>query len=66
MKCPICQTEMWIKRSMYQVEGDNSPDTITSVYVQPVLYCPNKRCKNNNLEVVEKSERGKVYVQEKA
>jgi hypothetical protein len=46
MLCPQCQTEMVINHSQTCVEGDQSPDTRTRVYVEHSLQCVCASCAN--------------------
>ncbi|WP_413068303.1 hypothetical protein [Ruthenibacterium lactatiformans] len=47
MLCPLCKTEMRISGSRTKAEGDNSPDTVTKVYIEQDLTCTNAQCANH-------------------
>lgn len=44
---------MSIKTSRNKVEGDNSPDTPTKVFIVHEMTCRNKKCPNFNKTVTE-------------
>lgn len=46
MQCPLCKTEMRIGASKTVVEGDNSPDTPTKVYIEQTMICRCPQCEN--------------------
>lgn len=45
-KCPLCQTQLHIKRSYLSVTGDASKETPTKVYTNLEQICVNPRCQN--------------------
>lgn len=47
MLCPLCKTEMVINASRTKVEGDESPNTQTVVYIEQDMMCKNQQCENN-------------------
>lgn len=46
MKCPLCQVEMRITRSLNRVENDDTPDAETKLFTLQELTCMNKACAN--------------------
>lgn len=46
MKCPLCNVEMAINASRYKVDGDNSSETETKLYIEQDIVCRNKNCTN--------------------
>ena len=58
MLCPQCKCEMQIAASRTVVEGDNSPDTATKVFIEQDLTCANPKCENHKKIV----DRKKAYL----
>lgn len=48
MKCPLCKLEGRIVASRYVIEGDNSKDTETKLFIEQDIKCVNKNCNNND------------------
>ena len=46
MKCPLCNLEMRITKSINRVEHDDTPDEETKLFIIQELTCVNKRCPN--------------------
>jgi len=53
MKCPQCQVELRITRSVNRLENDDTPDKPTKLFVVQELSCLNKSCPNYNTVVEE-------------
>lgn len=53
MKCPQCQVELRITRSVNHLENDDTPDKPTKLFVVQELSCLNKNCPNYNTVVEE-------------
>ena len=41
MLCPLCKTQMRITATRTVVTGDESPDTVTRVFIEQDLTCRN-------------------------
>lgn len=52
MKCPLCNLEMRITNSYFEVQNDDTPDLPTKFYDVMELTCVNQKCPNNG-KVVE-------------
>ena len=46
MKCPLCNTEAFIKASKYVVEGDSAANEETKLFIEQSMVCRNPNCKN--------------------
>ena len=46
MKCPLCNTEAFIKDSRYVVEGDKTDTEEPKLFVEQDMECRNKKCSN--------------------
>lgn len=44
MLCPLCKTQMRITATRTTVTGDESPDTVTRVFIEQDLTCRNPAC----------------------
>ena len=44
MLCPLCKTQMRITATRIVVTGDESPDTVTRVFIEQDLSCRNPAC----------------------
>ena len=44
--CSLCGAELQIADSKYIATGDTSADTITEIFVELTMVCPDIRCKN--------------------
>lgn len=51
MLCAMCDNDMFIKKSRYEISGDKSPDTKTKVDVRHCFVCVNKSCGGYEREV---------------
>lgn len=51
MKCPVCQVELRITRSVNKLENDDTPDKPTKLFVVQELSCVNKNCERYNTVV---------------
>lgn len=51
MKCPLCDTEAYIKASRYVVEGDNDSEEETKLFNEQEVACRNKNCKNYGIVI---------------
>lgn len=47
MECPICHLAAMISGTRHEVEGDQSPDTETKVYLVQEFSCRNPQCPSN-------------------
>lgn len=46
MQCPLCKIEMRINATRHVVEGDDSPDKETQLFLEQDLVCRNSKCSN--------------------
>lgn len=44
MRCPKCNSYMFIRTTGYEFEGDDDPNKTTVLYEGIARYCPNKQC----------------------
>lgn len=51
MKCPKCNIEAAISKTRRVVEGDNSPDEETKLYIEQRFSCRNRQCPDFGREI---------------
>lgn len=47
-QCPKCEAMLYVANNFITVEGDNSPDTKTEVFMNLPRVCINPDCDNHN------------------
>ena len=69
--CQLCNSDLLIADSKYIATGDTSPDTVTEIFVELTMVCPNPKCKDyagtnhNKPKKVAKMKRNRVGQEEK-
>lgn len=51
MKCPKCSIEAAITSTKYVVEGDDSPEKETKVFIEQHISCRNPQCVDYGKEI---------------
>lgn len=46
MKCPLCNTELRIKKSRNVIENDDTADRQTKLFIEFDMTCGNRNCSN--------------------
>ena len=47
MLCPKCKCELFIGKTRYVAENDNTDEKETKLYVEQDMVCRNKKCDNH-------------------
>lgn len=46
MKCPLCNTELRIKKSRNVIENDDTAEMQTKLFIEFDMTCGNRNCQN--------------------
>jgi hypothetical protein len=46
MKCPLCNSDLFIGKTFMTVENDTTPDAVTKVFNNLPMLCINPKCEN--------------------